>query len=73
MIEHAGTPLVLVLNDWHIEGGQVYGLTDEAPTKRYITARIDPHNAEQRPTRGGRVYCVGEVVCVLSRPLGQLQ
>lgn len=72
MIEDAGTPCILVLNDWHIDNGRVYGLTDEVP-KRYITVAIDRHNTEQRPERGGRVYCVGQVVCVLSRPLGQLQ
>lgn len=68
MIEGAGQPSVLILNDWFIEDGHVYGLTDD---RRYITAPLDRF-AEQRPVRGGRVQAKGHTF-VLSRPLGTLE
>lgn len=68
MIEGAGTPSILVLNDWFIEDGHVYGLTDD---RRYIVCPLDKL-AEQRPTRGGRVQGKGHTF-VLSRPLGTLE
>ena len=67
MIEHAGTPLLLILNDWHIERGRVYGFDRDG--HRYITARLD--GSDHRPVRGGRVHGEGYTF-VLSRPLGTI-
>ena len=72
MIEDAGTPRMFILNDWFIEAGYIYGLTDEIP-RRYISARLDSRTDEHRIERGGRAYAVGDITFVLSRPLGQLQ
>ena len=68
MIEDAGTPRMLVLNDWHIERGRVYGYDRDG--HRYITAVLDKQ-ADQRPERGGRVIGEGYQF-VLSRPLGTI-
>lgn len=67
LIEDAGKPNLLVLNDWFIEHGRVYGHDGV----RYITATLT-RDAEQRPTQGGRVQGEGHTF-VLSRPLGQLE
>lgn len=67
MIENAGTPSVLLLNDWFIEDGNVYGLTED---RRYIICALDKY-ADQRPVRGGRVQGKGHTF-VLSRPLGTI-
>ncbi|CAI3971376.1 hypothetical protein VAC51_00037 [Variovorax phage VAC_51] len=69
MIEHAGTPAMLVLNDWHIEGGRIYGFARDA--NQYITAVLD-RSDDDRPEQGGRVQGEGYTF-VLSRPLGQLE
>ena len=69
MREEAGVPSLIVLTDWHIQEGRVYGFARD--DRRYITARLDK-NAEQRPVRDGRLIGEG-IQFVLGRPLGSLE
>lgn len=65
MIEDAGKPMLLVLVDWHIEKGRIYGYDRDG--HRYISAALrTQHNA----TEGGRVDGVDGHTFVLGRPLG---